>query len=488
MSWLFNIFGGSSTAGIANVDANFNLAVNPPMVGANAGFTSHQIELDSGSVTGTRNVRQLTGSVFNRQSVGIDSVIFSDYFNAAAQNTAQWHSATTTFTFGFNVGGYLQFNNGLVTTASASQIYQSTRTFTLFGGTPLMFEFSEFRTAVQAVNQQAEVGLFLANLGSTPFTPSDGAYIRFNSTGAIGVLNYNGTESTINLLSAGQIVTNDNTTYRIIMDHYRVEFWGASATSNPRVLLGVLPVPAANGPPFSSLNAPVSMRLFNNGTAASATILKIANIVVVQQDISLNKPWAHQLCGQGLMAYQGQNGGTMGTTASYANNAAPAAAALSNTAANITGLGGQAAVNPTLAANTDGIVCSFQNPATAVAQTGRTLYITGIRIHSAVTTVLANTAPVVYAYSLAFGHTAVSMATAEGVAAKAPRRIAIGFESFGINAAVGTLGSAGGLVMTFQSPIVVNASEFVAVCAKNIGTVTTSGVVAIVVCFDAFFE
>jgi len=482
------IDGGSSTSGKANVDSNYNLTVNTPLVEAQAGYITIQAELDDGEVVGTRTVRQPTASIFNRLAVGIDTLQFSDYFNATAQNTAIWKSAATTFTFGFGTGGYLVFNNSSVTTTAAAQIYQTYRTFSFEGSTPLLFEFSEIRTAIPATNQQAEAGFFLANSGSAPYTPTDGVYFRFNSNGVFGVLNFNGTETVQQLLTSGQIVINDNTSYRIIINHYRIEFWGASATSDPRILLGVIPVPSANGPAFSSLNIPAALRLYHSGTAGSAVQFKVANVVVVEMDTNQSKPAAHQLNGMGLMPYQGQNGGTMGTTALYSNSLAPGAgAAMTNTTAALgTGLGGQFSTLPTLTANTDGIICSYQNPATTVTQTGRTLYITGVRIQSMVTTVLVG-GPVQYFYSLAFGHTAASMATAESVIAKAPRRVSLGMETYVSAAAVGVLGSVG-VFMPFSSPVVVNAGEFVAIIAKNVGTVTTTGVVTFLISFDCYYE
>ena len=119
--------------------------------------------------------------------------------------------------------------------------------------------------------------------------------------------------------------------------------------------------------------------------------------------------------------------------------------------------------------------------------------ITGVKIMSVVTTVLAG-GPLIYAYSLAYGHTAVSMATAEGTSfgtspsTKAPRRVALGIESgMPATAAVGVLGSAAGIYQAFNSPIAVNPGEFVAICAKNFGTVTTSGVVTFLVTFDGYW-
>jgi len=379
-------------------------------------------------------------------------------------------------------------NNSAVTTSASAAIYQTYRTFALYGQGPLIFEFSELRSIVPPANSTVEVGLFAANLGSTPFTPGDGVYFRFNSAaGLSGVLNYNGTEFAVALVAPASMVLNDNTTYRIVVNHYRIEFWGATATSDPRILLGVIPVPSSNGPPFQALAAPISIRQYFSGTAGAAVQLKIANVVVAQQDLNTGKPYPDQQTGMGLIVSQGQDGGTLGTTAKYANNlAAGAGVAMTNTAASLgTGLGGQFDALPTLAAGTDGIVCSYQNPAGSVTQTPRTMYITGVRIQSAVTTVLVG-GPVLYAYSLAYGHTAVGMTTGEAIATKAPRRIPLGFEAFPAAAAADTVGA--GVYIPFVSPVPVNAGEFIAVCAKNLGTVTTTGVITFLVTFDGYME
>lgn len=41
-------------------------------------------------------------------------------------------------------------------------------------------------------------------------------------------------------------------------------------------------------------------------------------------------------------------------------------------------------------------------------------------------------------FSLAYGHTAVSLATAEAANAKAPRRISLGYATWAVGSAIGT--------------------------------------------------
>jgi len=191
------------------------------------------------------------------------------------------------------------------------------------------------------------------------------------------------------------------------------------------------------------------------------------------------------------MAYQLQSGAaTLGTSALYTNSlAAGAGVVMTNTTAALgTGLGGQFSALPTLTAGTDGIVCSYLVPAGTSAIPGKSLYITGIKVHGAVTTVLAG-GPVLYAYSLSYGGNVLSLATVEanGVT-KAPRRIALGFETFAATAAAGTVGSPGGCYMKFDSPVVVHPGEYAQIVAKNLGTVTSTGVITFLVTFDGYME
>jgi hypothetical protein len=117
--------------------------------------------------------------------------------------------------------------------------------------------------------------------------------------------------------------------------------------------------------------------------------------------------------------------------------------------------------------------------------------IKGVWLKGMVTAVLTG-GPVLYLYSLAYGHTAVSMATAEGTSfgtnptTKAPRRIGLGIETYAVGAAAGTLGQ--GMFYQFDTPIVVAPGEFIAICAKNVGTVTTVGVITWLVGYDGYFE
>ena len=476
---------GNTSGNVVEVDANHAALVNLPTVINNAGYVANIFENDSGAITGIKDRKSVFVSDQRRLSCGTDTVVFSDCFNATAQNTTIWKSAATTLTYAFS-GGYVNFNSAL-NTAAGSQVYQSWKTFSLFGGTPLMIDISGALTATPPANFQMEVGLFSAAIGTAPYTPTDGVYYRVTSSGIVGVINYNGSETTTGVLvAAASILLNTNQLYRIIITQDLVKFWSTDA-NGASVLLGTLPVPTGVGQPMAAAAQPISIRFYQPGVAGAPISLKISNVSVYEGDTSSYKPWSHQMAGMGLNIAQGQNGGTLGTTALYSNSlGAGAGAVMTNTTAALgTGLGGQFSALPTLAAGTDGIVCSYLNPVGSVSQTPRTIFITSISIAACVTTVLVgNATPVVYFYSLAFGGNAVTLAQTESVVNKAYRRVPLGSQSFAAAAAVGTKDT--DIYRTFDPPIPVNAGEYIALAAKNVGVVTTTGVVTFLVGFTGY--
>lgn len=134
------------------------------------------------------------------------------------------------------------------------------------------------------------------------------------------------------------------------------------------------------------------------------------------------------------------------------------------------------------AAGTDGIICSYQNPAATATLTGRRIAIYGVKIESYVQTALT-TGGYNAQFILAFGHTAVSLATTETATTKAPRRIPLGVQSVAAGAAA--LTQLATVSARFDGgPVIVNPGEFIAVAKKKVGTVPGAGVIAHMITFD----
>ena len=492
---------GSNTTGVANVDSSYNLQTTTPQVvtrygGAtgtpnNVGATKVYFEKDGGSLTGSAYLASPTLSEDNLLQVGTSTPLFDYTFNATAQDTSMWYYASTTMT-ATESGGSLLLNANSTNTSATGAYVMTKRYFNLTGNAGMHVEFVGSITSAAISNE-----VFLSGLGipvSATAGPTDGAWLQLTSAGLIGVVAYNGTITQTGALPLGgtplSIPVNSNGDYKIIIDDRVTEFWVNG------VFLGEIPTPSGNSTPFLADALPIFMQYYNTGTVTGTAMqVKIGAVHVDQLDSNLGKSYPHIQASKGLTIYQGQSGGTMGSTALYSNNlAAAAGTAMTNTAVGPgTGLGGQFSWLPTLTAGTDGILCSYQVPVGSVNQTPRTFYITGVRIQSIVTTTLVG-GPVYVLYSLAYGHTAASLATAESTTfatatTKAPRRIALGLETFPVTSPVGQVSATNSSVyMAFQSPIVVNPGEFIAIAAKNVGTVTTAGAILSLVTFDGYAE
>lgn len=478
---------GNTSGNVAEVDTSGNLKVTLPTSIAQAGYDINIVEVDSGSITGTPLRRSPYVTQSRRLAVGLDTPIFDYTFNATAQDTGVWRYQAATMT-ATQSGGAVVFNNSNTLTATTGCSLSSWRYFQLLGGSPLRVSVTLQVTAAFLAGQIWESGLFVP---TNTTQPADGVYFRYTNSGLVGVLNYAGVETTTGVLLLA-MTPSSTVNFVISVGESSVEFW--ADLGNGTVLLGTQALPAAQSDPFSAVALPLTTQFRNGSTVSGSPVaqLKWTDANVIQRNLQLAMPYSQQMALQKGTG-QGLSGGTQGSLASYANNvAAGAGAALSNTATLVTGLGGQASVLPTLTAGTDGIVCSYQNPVGTTTQTPRTFVCTGVKVQGGVTTLLSGGA-VLYAYSLAYGHTAVSMATGEGASfstsptTKAPRRIPLGYETYASAAAVGTMGSVAGVTMTFTSPIIINPGEFIAVCAKNLGVVTSAGVITILVAYDGYW-
>jgi hypothetical protein len=316
----------------------------------------------------------------------------------------------------------------------------------------------------------------MARLATTnPFAPTDGVYFRLSSDGLRGVINHNGTETQTTAF-AFTYVENRKYQFIIAVHENLAEFWIDGD------LYGTIETPIGQGQPFMSTSLPFGLRHAIAGGAAGAALSFNLNDYVITiggpniaQTASIIGQRAHG-------SYQGLSGGTMGSLATYPNSTNPTAAAPSNTAltANLpAGLGGQGAVTAAAAAATDGIWASYQVPAGTANVQGRRLVLRGVKIDLVNLGAAVATTATTIQFSLAFGHTAVSLATTEAATTKAPRRLPLGIATWPVGAAIGAGPQSGPIVLDLgDAPVFVNPGEFVAVAGKFLaGTATASQVI-----------
>ncbi len=457
--------GGSGLTAEVKADADGNpVCVALTQTPANIGGVRMFSENDPGIITGAVTLRSPETSNDYRLRTGIDTLLMSETFNAAAQNSGNWAHILTTMTVVNNQSGAL-LNGTNITTLSTGAMLKSYARYPVYGAGTLYGEVTALHTAVPVTNTVIEIGFFDVAAATTAAL-LDGVFFRINDGVMTGVACNNASE-TATAAFAALPSFNVMHKYLVAVGERTVEFWIDD------VLMATLAIPSANGQPLASGSTPIAARVYNKASAPStATGVRVSDITVSLADFHSSKPWSAQMAGMGLMGIQGASGMTQGSTANMANSAAPATATLSNTAAGYTTLGGQFQFAAPAGAETDFALFAYQVPAATAAITGRQLYITGVSIDTFNTVVAVATTATVLQWSLGIGSTAVSLATAEGAATKAPRRIALGIQALQVAAPVG--GVAAPVVANFE-PLVVNPGEFVHIILKvPIGTATAT--------------
>jgi hypothetical protein len=471
------IQGGSNTSGLANVTSDYSINAtlerdasnNPNSVSAVKIYS----EIDDGSNLNPAGDVWLASPEVDsdfRTRIAGETLLDVETFNYTAQNTGKHSTATSTFALAWSAAG-LNTNSGS-SVATGSSTLSTYNEFPLLGSTNLYCEFTGGLNTAMFANSVVDIGLFRKG-GTTPFAPTDGVYFRITSAGVTGVINYNGTEVQTGVFTNYVPAIADKSRWIISITENSIDFWIND------ILFGKLSKPQATGQPFLSSTLPFAIRHANTSPTASAV-----QFILTDYSVSLGGSIYQRSLGElgnaAYGSYQGLSGGTMGSLASYANSTNPTAAAPSNTAltANLpNGLGGQGAVTAAAAAVTDGIWGSYQVPIGSISLQGKRLKIVRVKIDAINNGAVVATTATTLQFSLAFGHTAVSLATTEGVTTKAPRRVALGFMTWPVGSTIGSIATS--IVVDFStSPIYVEPGHFVALVGKFlVGTATASQVI-----------
>ena len=454
---------------------------------ANIGGVRIFSEVDQGYLTNFATLKSPEADFDYRVRVSQDLLLDDEWFSYTAQNTAKHSYLTTTSTAGWAAGS-LTLNSGAGTLAVNSGCQVNTyASFPVLGTTTLSLDVEMGFTAQPSANTFFEFGVGLP--GTQLIAPTDGVFFRLSSAGLQGIASINGTEvSTGVFTGAGGVGTwtyTNNKRYQFIVYQAATEayFWVDDGTG--AVLMGEIELPTATGAVSMAGAGQVFFKHRIVGGAGGAIVAaNITRYNVRQGGIQIATTPSTQ--GSRLYgSYQALAGsatyGTIArvgtiTTGNEAN--VTAAVPTTTTAALGSGLGGTFWETVSLAANTDAIIMSYQVPAGSVNSPARRLVLRGMYLNSYVQTVIVG-GPYVAEYFLAFGHTAVSLATAEAAATKAPRRIALPFTQVVTAAqAVSTLVSQPTQFVDFgDAPIFVNPGEFIQLCTRHIGTAGTTGTV-----------
>ena len=469
---------GTSAAGKANVDAGFNLQVALPLAPAYMGGVRMFSENDPGTVTGSPYVKSPETSTDYRLRVGTDSVWDTEQFNYVAQNTTKHKYTSSTLTMTWAAGA-LNTNGGSVTTTGTACQIQTYRHFPLLGAGATYFETTMALSNAMPANVNLDFGGFTP--GATGLiVPTDGVYFRVNSGGIFGVLNSNGTETLTSAFTFVQAI-NVFDKFTIVSTQSEVEFWIDD------VLMAHVDRQAGNSQPHYAASVPFAIRHHHTGVAGAVVQAKFGGYSVTLGDMDTDRPWAAAMAGQGMSAIQGASGHTQGQTANNVNSTVPATAALSNTAASYATLGGRFLFAAVLGAETDYALFAYLNPIPTTGITGRNLVIRGVWIETFNAVVAVATTPTVLEWTLGAGSTAVTLVTADGAATRAPRRLALGSQSFTVGALAGA--NSERVDINLDAPVVVEPGTYLHIILRvPYGTATATELFRGFVGFNAYWE
>lgn len=457
------------TSGSLNVYTGHNIS--------QSGYVSLVAESDPGDIIGSPTSRQLEASQDFRLRVGADNIFWDDTFNHAVLNTSVYQGITSTMTITIG-SGFLNLNAGNATATGNVARIQTYRTFPLFGTYPLYINmWVRFNQALQA-NSVHEFGLGYA---TTTTSPTDAVIFRVDGTQLQGIINNNGAEQSV-ILNFNPTI-NRVYNYLIVIHNDKTEFWIDD------VLYGTINTPIGLTSPMLSPSLPLLLRQYNNGTVSTAIQTGIGKINISQGDLANNRLWASAMVGNGQSTISGPHGsGSASQTANYVNSTVPVLAALSNTAAGYTSLGGQFAFLSIAGAETDYALFGYANQAGSAAIPGKNMMIRGVRID---TFVSGGNAPgqTLLQWGLGIGSTGVSLATTDSATAgtRAPRRLTLGIQSFPSNSIQGTVSNT--IDTNFDVPLLVEPGTFFHIILKvPIGTTAAGSWIRGTSLINAYFE
>lgn len=456
---------------IAEVSADRELLVAATQDSSKAGFAA--LVAEKGIYpNGDRVMKGLEASEDYRLRIESDNLWLTDYPLGTAVNTRKWKTLLTASQTITIAGARYELNSSGLTTVNSGSMLQSWRVIPFYKANTTYLEFNVNWTLAPVANWFAEWGA--SNAATAIAAATDGVFYQITAGTFRGVCRNAGVETSVDLgVIPAEGVVHD---FVIEVTQGVVHFWHESN------LLGSIEIPNAQFGPTASPTLPVFVRTYTAAVAPAIAIkLQCSAIQASNGGADLNRLWPTQQVGMGNSSVQAPSGSTVGQTANYVNSTAPVAGALANITAAYATLGGQFSFAAVAGAETDYALFAYPVPV------GQTLVVRGIWIDTMNTGAAVATTATWLQWSLGVGCSAVTLATAEGAAAKAPARLALGNQVFPIAAAIGA--RAQPLDVKLDAPIVVNSGEYLHIIVKMpLGTATASQIIRGVVGVNGFFE
>lgn len=412
----------------------------------------------------------------HRVDTGRDVPLFRDMFvgaSVSAHNKWAQSILTQTATVG---AGAITLNASAITTINTYSTLLTVPKFRGYADGALYFHGRARPNNLPQTNALAEFGFGNA---LTNATPTDGAFFRWTASGGFEcVLNRGGAEvsTTMTAPASG------------IYSYFAIEVWGDRTecryTTPSTGFYEQVEITVPSGAPSTFNESPGGLMRVVNGAVAPALApqLLVGIFDVSIKVIDIDRPSQTTAAISGLGGAYNPLTGAQSTN--HANSTSPTSATLSNTAAGYATLGGRYQFAAPAGAATDFALFGFQVP------TSYRLIVTGIRISACNTGAAVATTATMLDWGIATDSTAVSLATADAIAAtptSAPRRLPLGHQGFVVGAAIGACAES--IQMTFASPITVESGRFFHVILQvPVGTATASQVIRGDVFVDAHWE
>jgi hypothetical protein len=267
---------GSSTAGKANVDANFNLNVNLPTTDTQAGFARLTY------VPGGSAARDLSITGEGEAYVQAGYQLMDLQFNSASTTWATKIGTVATTMTKTPTNGYMRLNSGAITTTTTGIAIYTNRTFNLEEGIELRVKFYIRHANAAATNKQVDAGLgYYAFAAGQAAAMNDFIGFRWTTTGGLQAVietSQGGAPTSQATNINANIPFSDNVTreYEIVITDAYAEFYVA----------GVYQTRISRDPGSWSLlkgiSLPFLVRVFNSGAASLATTVDVASLSIIR--------------------------------------------------------------------------------------------------------------------------------------------------------------------------------------------------------------
>ena len=446
----------------ADVSSLFRLKVELPTsatTAANLGFVA---------LACAPNQKALqTFGPLGRLAVGVQTLELFDPIDGAAINANIWNQAATTMVIAQSgTTGFMVLNNTALTAINTSCQITSIKPVQLINTfVPTLRVLFKTPNLPQA-NATMELG-FLEATGTAP--PTNGAFLRWSAASEFRcVTAFNSVEAQSASLTAP--AANSVHALSVTFRGTKVEFW----LNDPATPTAEVSNPLGNPAPTATSRIYVGARVYTGSTIpVLAPELHIAAVSLFRNDLNGNKLWPSQMVSIGRGSYQSPIT-PFAQTANHANSTSPASAALSNTAAGYTTLGGRYQFAAPAGAATDFALFAFQVPA------GFQLFVTDFRFDAMNIGAAVATTATIMDIGVGLNASAVSLATADSYPTNvyAPRRIPLGTLGWVAGDAIGADGRGSPVSIDLMTPWLVDSNRFFHVIAQvHVGTATAGQII-----------